>query len=582
MLLGAAVPMTSSEAAEFIPLGDLPGGTTFSMATDLSADGSTVLGQSDSAEGTQLFRWNLDTGFSILPSFEPEFGQVGPNFTASSISGDGTSVGGYAWTGAFLEGVKWDPINGFTRMGVLAPEGGGVLMPMSVSVDISADGNAMVGRGTAPSTTSLAAILWTSTMGLVSLEYLPDDAPEPFFTSQSFAWGISDDGHTVVGSSSSTKHMDRGEQAFRWTHGTGMQPLGFLSGQISSAALAVSADGSVVIGESGFNNAFRWTAGTGMEAIGSFTPAAVSADGNVVVGSSTAEGLAMVWTPDGGAQSLVSYLQSQFNLSLPGWQALTDAVAVSADGNVIAGTGINADGFAEAFLVKLGESAADTAGLVALTGSASFLLVDPASQKYGIDPATGNFHNEIPNLTFTSEADTGTASWTDIQSGEHRVYVKGTIADDYSLDLSFLHADGNQSGASFSGDLLAGGLHVYAALIAEDTSVGAEYRLVYADTDGDSVEDGSDAVPRSDLRPTLFIGNVDTGLANHVFPDGRSMNDIINAVAASARNHGEFVSTVNALGREWIGAGILKPNASSTFEFSIARISKLKLRPAKR
>ena len=77
MLLGAAVPMTSSEAAEFIPLGDLPGGTTFSMATDLSADGSTVLGQSDSAEGTQLFRWNLDTGFSILPSFEPRRCEVG-------------------------------------------------------------------------------------------------------------------------------------------------------------------------------------------------------------------------------------------------------------------------------------------------------------------------------------------------------------------------------------------------------------------------------------------------------------------------------------------------------------------------
>jgi hypothetical protein len=290
----------------------------------------------------------------------------------------------------------------------------------------------------------------------------------------------------------------------------------------------------------------------------------------------------MVWTPETGAQSLESYLQSKFNLSLPGWQSLTDAVAVSADGTVIAGSGINADGNAEAFIVKTDAPAAETAGVVALTGSASFLLVDPAAQKYGIDPATGDFHNEIPNLTFTSEADTGTASWTEIQSGEHLVYVKGTVADDYSLDLSFLHADGVSSGANFSGDLLSGGLHVYAALISADTAEDAQYRLVYADTDGDQVEDSSDAVVRSDLRPTLFIGNVDTGLINHVFPDGRSMNDIIKAVASSAKNHGQFVSTVNALGKEWIGAGILKPNASSAFEFSIAKIANLKLKPAKR
>ena len=578
MLLGAAVPIATGEAAEFIPVGHLPGGETFSMAFDLSADGSTVLGQSDSLEGAQLFRWNIDTGFSAVPSFDPGPAFF-PNFFATSISGDGSSVAGYAFTGATLEGLKWDSINGFERIGMLDPQEGG--SPMSVGMDISGDGSAIVGYGSAPSTPAIAALLWTSSMGLVSLEYLPDDEPEPFFYSQSFAYGISDDGQTVVGSSSSSKHVERGEQAYRWTQGTGMQPLGFLTGEISSVAYAVSADGSVVVGQSGFS-AFRWTPQTGIESIGSFTPSSVSADGNIVVGTAQAEGVATVWTPEDGTQSLQSYLQSKFNLSLPGWQALTEAVAVSADGTVIAGTGINAAGYPEAFIVKTDAPAAETAGVVALTGSASLLLVDPSAQKYGIDPTTGNFHNEIPNLTFTSEADTGTASWTDVQSGEHRVYVKGTLADDYSLDLSFLHADGNSSGANFSGDLLSGGLHVYAALISADTAEGAQYRLVYADTDGDKVEDGSDAVIRSDLRPTLFIGNTDTGLTNHVFPDGRSMNDIIKAVAATAKNHGEFVSRVNALGKQWIGAGILKPNAASAFDLTIAKMSNLKLKPAKR
>src|SRR5688572_16751835 len=328
MLLGAVVPIATGEAAEFIPVGHLPGGETFSMAFDLSADGSTVLGQSDSAEGAQLFRWNFDTGFSVVPSFDPGPAFF-PNFFATSISGDGSSVAGYAFTGATLEGLKWDAINGFKCIGMLDPQEGG--SPMSVGMDISGDGSALVGYGSAPSTPAIAALLWTSSMGLVSLDYLPEDEPEPFFYSQSFAYGISDDGQTIVGSSSSSKHVERGEQAYRWTQGTGMQPLGFLTGEISSVAYAVSADGSVVVGQSGMN-AFRWTPESGMEPIGSFTPASVSADGSVVVGTAQAEGVATVWTPEDGTQTLQSYLQSKFNLSLPGWQALTEAVAVSADG----------------------------------------------------------------------------------------------------------------------------------------------------------------------------------------------------------------------------------------------------------
>ena len=51
---------------------------------------------------------------------------------------------------------------------------------------------------------------------------------------------------------------------------------------------------------------------------------------------------------------------------------------------------------------------------------------------------------------------------------------------------------------------------------------------------------------------------------------------------ASAKNHGEFVSTVNALGKQWIGAGILKPNAASAFDLSIAKMSNLKVKAVKR
>src|SRR5688500_17992422 len=139
LLLGATVPVASTSAAEFIPVGDLPGGSTFSMATDLSADGSTVLGCSDSEPGAHLFRWNLETGFSIVPSFDPG-PPAFPNFWATSISGDGSALAGYAFTGLYTEGMKWTEADGFTSIGVIP-----TTTPSSIAVDISADGNAIAG-----------------------------------------------------------------------------------------------------------------------------------------------------------------------------------------------------------------------------------------------------------------------------------------------------------------------------------------------------------------------------------------------------------------------------------------------------
>ncbi len=60
-------------------------------------------------------------------------------------------------------------------------------------------------------------------------------------------------------------------QAFRWTKAGGMVDLGILPGHVISAAKGVSADGSVVVGNSnpssGPTQAFRWTAATGMKSI---------------------------------------------------------------------------------------------------------------------------------------------------------------------------------------------------------------------------------------------------------------------------------------------------------------------------
>ncbi len=73
------------------------------------------------------------------------------------------------------------------------------------------------------------------------------------------------------------------------------------------------------------------------------------------------------------------------------------------------------------------------------------------------------------------------------------------------------------------------------------------------DTDGDGVLDGSDLCPKSDLRPTLWIFNVNTCIPNliegkPVNSNGCSLADLVTALiteaSENARNRGEFVRAV--------------------------------------
>jgi len=131
--------------------------------------------------------------------------------------------------------------------------------------------------------------------------------------SESYATAVSADGCVVVGTAPYMKAMTDdlkpgGDyslpvtsgpdlyQAFRWTQGGGMVGLGFIPGMNDSRGVAVSADGSVVVGY-GYDlahnagttapQAFRWTAAGGTVGCGvdSTYGAAVTADGSVVFGN---------------------------------------------------------------------------------------------------------------------------------------------------------------------------------------------------------------------------------------------------------------------------------------------------------
>ncbi|MEM1041122.1 MAG: T9SS type A sorting domain-containing protein [Bacteroidota bacterium] len=168
------------------------------------------------------------------------------------------------------------------------------------------------------------------------------DLPGGIFQSQAFA--VSADGSVVGGNSVSGDF----NEAFRWTASGGMEGIGWLPEfEAGSSVVGASADGDVLVGWSyaGFFDGFRWTADGGMQDLfGSSVSSAdgVSSDGSVVVGSVLSNdnvGEAFRWTAGG-----VTYLGT-----LGGESPYSQAHGVSADGTVVVGVSTNADENIEAF-----------------------------------------------------------------------------------------------------------------------------------------------------------------------------------------------------------------------------------------
>jgi probable HAF family extracellular repeat protein len=160
---------------------------------------------------------------------------------------------------------------------------------------------------------------------------------------ESFAFDVSADGSTVVGRSSSIAEVyDSSEddylqseviEAFRWTKEGGMEGLGLLGGDFSSA-YGVSADGSVVVGDNYDRTTFRWTKESGMQFGPMSNVYGISADGSTVVGRERKNGsfVASRWTQEGGTQELGYLTDDEF---------YSEATAVSADGSIVVGTDIS-------------------------------------------------------------------------------------------------------------------------------------------------------------------------------------------------------------------------------------------------
>ncbi len=357
------VPLASAGPPSFQGLGDLAGGVFSSEAWGVSADGTVVVGFSESANGPEAFRWTLAGGMQGL-GFLP--GDLSSK--AEAVSRDGSVVVGTSCSAAENcsevgndEAYCWTAQGGMVSLGFL-PGG----FNSSSACGVSWDGSVVVGQSF--SANGDEAYRWTLQGGMVGLGDLPGGILH------SHGRAVSGDGAVVVGNGTSAAHPppnDDDNEAYRWENGV-MVGLGHLpGGLLTGGGDGVSYDGSVVVGNRdstnsgpGGHEALRWTAATGLVGLGDlpgvpFASGAygVSANGTVVVGvgnfvhTPKPMGEAFVWTSAWGMVNLRDLLIQQGATGLSGW-TLGIATGASADGRTIVGFGINPAGVTEAWIAQ--------------------------------------------------------------------------------------------------------------------------------------------------------------------------------------------------------------------------------------
>jgi uncharacterized membrane protein len=346
---GNGIPDDRDLVATFQGLGDLPGGYS-SKAFGVSGNGSFVVGTIYSTHGQEAFRWTRTGGPVGLGALPGSFN----GSSASSVSGDGSVVAGTSGGQTF----RWTTEAGMT--GLESAFGYPATPPA-----VSADGTVIVGGGCfCYISCYCVAVRWNATEGMVDLGHLPGQGLE------ARAVGVSADGSVVVGYS---EWAEAGvgicdcpagiggcgfTAPFRWTAGTGMTTHDRFASTCIAGATDVSADGTAVVGWVD-GNGFHWQTGDDtFSRWNAYSSAAlaVSGDGSVAVGSMGPQ--AAIWDARAGARPLRAVLIDQYGLDLTGW-TLTKAQDISSDGKTIVGWGTNPAGVTAAWIATLPSADSD-------------------------------------------------------------------------------------------------------------------------------------------------------------------------------------------------------------------------------
>lgn len=349
----------------FLPLGDLAGGAFSSSVNAISGDGSTVVGASTSASGSEAFVWTLGQGMQGLGDLP------GGSFSsvANDVSADGSVVVGASQSATGSQAFRWNTTDGLVTLG-----SGAV-----IATAITRDGTTIIGR---TSTSSGGGFRWTDSLGIQLMGSGTTSNVAPGFPTD-----VTSNGSTVVGFTSNLSNCPGGASetwvacGWQWRSNTG-----FRHDMEMGKVNAVSSDGLFLVGTrmtrvavSDFETAALWSQGSGLVGIGAlpqtFNSAAldVSANGQTVVGFSTDFNVskAFIWDPVNGLRDLQLVLAG-LGVDLTGW-SLTSATSISDDGLTIAGNGINPSGMQEAWLARL--ATVPEPGMILLLGLGAALVM---------------------------------------------------------------------------------------------------------------------------------------------------------------------------------------------------------------
>lgn len=363
-------PVRAQGSASFIGLG--PEGYT---PLGVNSSGSLVAGTAGfqiASQWTDSEGWTLRSGTSGICSSPV---RAGAAYAASPTGG---------WLVGTTDGcaARWNSDGTTDMLGV--PVGEEIAIGTATSSD--AQTIAIVGSHSTSTGYDDEAYLWSQPNGFERLYTACADPDVCRFRSTDRISGISADGTVAVGRGQYYRGSSlESTTAYRWTASGGPVPLwGFAGFSMWSDALGISGDGRVAVGASSrdtqITEAVRWLADGTFEPLGVLAPTgsgyetessyarATSGDGSVVIGTSNSTafgfysvsvepsdgGRAFIWTAADGMQDLREMLISRFGLPVDDWK-LVHATAISPDGQIIVGMGVNPEGFAEGWMVRLPE-----------------------------------------------------------------------------------------------------------------------------------------------------------------------------------------------------------------------------------
>lgn len=361
----AALAMFSGHGAAasfdpyFLPLGDLPGGRHESFANAISRDGRVVVGRGTSlaVNGTsqsEAFRWTVAEGMIGLGALPGAAENGSINSNAAAVSADGSVIVGQSDSQIrpMGEAFRWTEQTG---MQTIIHHDTALTLRSSSASAVSDEGSIIYGGGQA-----------FSNNGLYAFRYVPGlfqqtSHPQPVAVSADGSL-VAGNRYAIPGPGTSTAYT------YEWLSGDPSLPLGDLpGGAIESTARDISADGSIIVGWSASalgHEPFLWTANSGMQSLG-LLPAelsnwahanAISADGRVVVGEGVnGVGGAFIWTQEDGIRLLTDVLTVDYGVGIGDWQVLLSGNDISADGRTIVGYGVNAQGRYEAYVAHIPE-----------------------------------------------------------------------------------------------------------------------------------------------------------------------------------------------------------------------------------